>query len=313
MTVPTIHHPFYDAPLPQAHRFPMGKFARLAALLVEEGIVAGGYIRPELATRADLVRVHWADYVDRIMSQTLDAERTRRIGLPVTFEVARRALAATGGTIETARRALDAGLACNTAGGSHHAGPDGGAGFCIFNDAAVAIRALQNEGAIARAIVIDCDVHQGDGTALAFAGDDSVFTLSVHCDANFPVRKPPSSLDVGLARGAGDEAYLQALARALDEAFAVFSPDLAVYNSGIDPHADDALGHLALSDEGLAARERMVIAAVRARRIPLAIVMGGGYGVDIDAIARRHAIVHREAARFVSGQPFAPVRQRSEQ
>ena len=313
MSVPTIYHPFYDAPLPDGHRFPMGKFARLAAILKDEGLVPDGFVQPALATREELLRVHEADYVDRVLTQTLDAERTRRIGLPVSATVARRALAAAGGTIETARQALKQGLACNTAGGSHHAAPAGGAGFCIFNDAAIAIRALQAENAIGRALVIDCDVHQGDGTALAFAGDASVYTFSIHCEANYPVRKPPGSLDVGLPRGAGDALYLDALSDALDRTFAAISPDLVVYNAGIDPHAEDALGHLCLSDEGLAARERLVIAAARARSIPLAIVMGGGYGGDVDALARRHAIVHREAARFFAAQSLPAARHRSEQ
>lgn len=302
MSVPTIHHPDYDAALPAGHRFPMGKFARLADLLRMEGLVPRGFVTPAPATRAQLVRAHAPAYADAVLAATVDPAMERRIGLPVTPAVARRAAAAAGGTIETARQALRAGVACNTAGGSHHAAADGGAGFCVFNDVAVAIRALQDEGRIARALVIDCDVHHGDGTALIFAEDPSVFTLSVHCAANFPTRKPPGSLDVALPRGADDAAYLRALDDALAVAFARMAPDLVFYNAGVDPHADDALGLLTLTDDGLAARERFVCAAVRGRGLPLAIVMGGGYGPDLDAIARRHALVHREAARHLSEQ-----------
>lgn len=302
MSVPTIYHPDYDAELPAGHRFPMGKFARLAALLRVEGVAPGGFVTPTPATRADLVRAHAPAYVDAVLAAAVDPVLERRIGLPITPAVARRAAAATGGTIDTARQALRAGIAANTAGGSHHAAHDGGAGFCVFNDVAVAVRALQAEGAIARALVIDCDVHHGDGTALIFAEDPSVFTLSVHCAANFPTRKPPSALDVALPRGAGDEAYLSALDAALARALSAFHPDIVFYNAGVDPHADDALGLLAVSDDGLAARERLVCSTVRGRGLPLAIVMGGGYGPDLDAIARRHALVHREAARHLSEQ-----------
>jgi len=299
MSVPTIYSDAYDAPLPEGHRFPMGKFARLTALIVQEGLAPDGFIAPRLAEREELIRVHDPLYVDAVLTQTLDPLATRRIGLPVTADVARRACAATGGTMATARAALEAGIACNTAGGSHHAAPEGGAGFCVFNDVAVAIRALQAEGRIARALVIDADVHQGDGTALAFADEPSVFTFSIHCAANYPTRKPPSDLDVALPRATDDEAYLAALDLGIGEAFAAFDPDIVFYNAGVDPHVDDALGLLSLSDSGLAERERRVVAAVRGRQVPLAIVMGGGYGPDLDAIAMRHLIVHREAARWI--------------
>jgi len=299
MSVPTVYSEAYDAPLPSGHRFPMGKFARLAALIAHQPPVRREFIEPAKVERENLVRVHDPRYVDAILTQTLDPLATRRIGLPVTAEVALRARAATGGTIATARAALEAGIACNTAGGSHHAGPEGGAGFCVFNDVAVAIRALQAEGRIARALVIDADVHQGDGTALAFAGDLSVFTFSIHCAANYPTRKPPSALDVALPRGAGDEVYLAALDAGIGQAFAAFDPDIVFYNAGVDPHVDDALGLLNLSDAGLAERERLVLSKVRSREKPLAIVMGGGYGPDLEAIARRHLIVHLEAARWI--------------
>lgn len=288
--VPRFYHPAYDAEMPAGHRFPMSKFRRLAEVLADKGMAP--FAEPEPARREDLIRAHASDYVDAVLGMTLDAAAVRRIGLPVTASVVARARAATGGTIAAARAALQAGLAGNLAGGSHHAGPDFGAGFCIFNDVAVAARVLLDEGAVSRVLVVDADVHHGDGTALIFAEDPRVFTLSVHCEANFPTRKPPSDLDVGLPRGAGDADYLTALGAALDEALVRARPDIVFYNAGVDPHTDDALGLLDLSDDGLARREELVLSATHGRGLATTVVIGGGYGPDVDVIARRHALVH---------------------
>lgn len=217
----------------------------------------------------------------------------------MTESVGRRARCATAGTVLTALLALEHGIACNTAGGSHHARRAHGAGFCVFNDVAVAIRLLQADQTIDRALVIDLDVHQGDGTAEIFADDPSVFTLSVHAARNYPVRKVPSSLDVALDDGIGDAAYLTVLREVLPEALRRFRPDIVFFNAGVDPHADDRLGRLALSDAGLEARDRIVISTVRDAGLPLAGVLGGGYSIDIDRLARRHATLHRVAAQFV--------------
>lgn len=295
--LPVAHHPAYAPPLPPGHRFPMAKFARLAELLVEEGIVPpSGFHEPDLIRSADLVRAHDPTYVAAVLSQRVSPAEERRIGLPITEEVARRSRAACGGTLLAARLALAHGLACNTAGGSHHAGPEGGAGFCVFNDVAVAALALLEERAIGRALVVDVDVHQGDGTARIFQNDPRVFTLSLHCDKNYPVRKAVSDLDVELPVGADDHAYMRALADCLPRALAAARPDLIFYVAGVDPHADDQLGRLSLTDDGLAAREAFVIDAAIEAAIPLVGVLGGGYGPDVDAIARRHAILHRTAA-----------------
>jgi acetoin utilization deacetylase AcuC-like enzyme len=274
----------------------MEKFSRLAAHLQEIDLVGvEGFHIPSPATRTDLIRAHEAAYVDAVMSQTITPAQERRIGFAVTRSVAERSIAATGGTLLTARLALRHGLACNTTGGSHHAARVGGAGFCVFNDVAVAALALLGEGAVRRVLVIDLDVHQGDGTADIFASDPRVFCLSIHCEANFPTRKIAGDLDVGLSKGTGDHDYLAALDRALESAYS-FAPDLAFFNAGVDPHKDDALGLLSLTDEGLWARERRVIDSAMRFGVPLACVMGGGYAKDIDALARRHAIVHRVAA-----------------
>ena len=296
--LPIVHHPAYAPALPAGHRFPMPKFRALAEVLEAEGLVPGGFHMPEPAPRSVLLAAHDAPYVDAVLGARLDPVAERRIGLPITPEVRLRAQAATGGTLLTARLALAHGIACNTAGGSHHAGPWGGAGFCIFNDVAVAAAVLLNEGAVGRAVVIDCDVHQGDGTAALFAGDPRVATFSIHCAQNFPARKQRSDLDVALERGTGDDGYLAALDAALERLLDP-RPDLVFYNAGVDPHAEDKLGLLALSDAGLAARDARVIGAVRGLGIPLAGVIGGGYCDDVLRLARRHAILHRTAAAFV--------------
>jgi acetoin utilization deacetylase AcuC-like enzyme len=296
---PIVHHQAYTAEdLPAGHRFPMGKFARLAEVLRAEGLAGEGFLTPEPAGRGDLVRAHADIYVDQVLSACVPAEVARRIGLPVTPDVARRSCAAAGGTLMTARLALQHGIACNTAGGSHHAQRSGGAGFCVFNDVAVAALRLLDEGAVRRVLVVDCDVHQGDGTAEIFAEDQRVFTFSIHCRENFPVRKIPGDLDVELARGTGDKAYLGALDEGLRRALAAARPDLVFFNAGVDPHADDRLGLLALSEEGLAARDRFVIAAARAGGAALAGVLGGGYDPDLERLARRHAGLHRAAAEI---------------
>jgi acetoin utilization deacetylase AcuC-like enzyme len=288
-----VHHPHYDATsVPDGHRFPMRKYARLADLLRAAPFAQRlAWNAPEPASRDQLIRAHDPAYVDAVLTQTLDDRLARRIGFPVTADVARRATLSSGGTLLAARLALQHGLAANTAGGSHHAGPDGGAGFCVFNDVAVAALDMLAAGLARRILIVDCDVHHGDGTALVFAAEPRVFTLSVHCDDNWPRDKPPSDLDVGLPKGAGDAPYLDALARALPQAIDRARPDLVFYNAGVDPHADDRLGLLTLTDEGLRARDAQVIKVCRQLDLPLACVIGGGYSADADAVAARHRIL----------------------
>lgn len=297
--IPIVHHPAYHADIPEGHRFPMGKFRRLGEVLVAEGLVAtGGFAEPALAPDGWLRLAHDGGYVDQVLGCAVPAPIAREIGFPMVESVARRARAATGGTVLAARLALDHGLALNTAGGSHHARRAHGAGFCVFNDVAVAASVLLADRDVQRVLVIDLDVHQGDGTADIFAGDARVTTLSVHAEKNYPARKVPSTIDVGLPDRLGDAAYLDAiddvLAAVLDRA----RPDIVFYNAGVDPHVDDRLGRLSLSDEGLAERDRRVIGRVRDRGLPLAGVIGGGYDHDVDRLARRHATLHRTAAEF---------------
>ena len=275
----------------------MAKFARLAEVLIEEGLAPDGFHRPEPAAFETVAEAHDPAYVRSIFDADAPREVERRIGLPITPSVALRSRAACAGTLLAARLALQHGLACNTAGGSHHAATAHGAGFCTFNDVAVAAKNLLAEGAIRTALVVDLDVHQGDGTAEIFAGDARVFTFSIHAAKNFPARKVAGDRDVELPDGTEDDAYLAALEDVLPELLEDLRPDLVFYNAGVDPHRDDRLGRLSLSDDGLARRDRYVLEQCLSRGRPVTGVIGGGYDLDIDRLASRHATLHREAAQ----------------
>jgi acetoin utilization deacetylase AcuC-like enzyme len=309
MSLPIVHHPAYVAPMPAGHRFPMAKFGRLMAHLLKEGVVAPVQVCvPEPAPVEWLRLAHAGEYANAVLTQRLDVAAVRRIGLPITPEVARRARAATAGTVLTARLALEHGLACNTAGGSHHAFADHGSGFCVFNDVAVASRVLLAEGAVARILVVDLDVHQGDGTAAIFEGDPRVFTFSMHCRTNFPLRKQRSDLDVALDAGLEDHPYLRLLADHLPGLLEDVRPDLVFYNAGVDPHALDRLGRLALTEQGLWRRERFVLETCLNAGVPVAGVIGGGYDDDLDRLARLHAILPRVAAQLLRASRLSPTR-----
>ncbi|MEM7508092.1 MAG: histone deacetylase [Pseudomonadota bacterium] len=292
---PVIYHPDYQIPLRDGHRFPMSKYGYLHRLLLERGLLGPGrHIAPELAGDTTLARAHDTGYVTRVLSNTLLAEETRRIGLPDTAAVTRRARLAASGTLLAATIARRQGLAINAAGGSHHAARDWGAGYCVFNDVAIASAALLSQGIGGPVLIIDADVHQGDGTARIFEGDSRVFTFSIHGEKNFPARKVVSDLDIGLPDGIGDEAYLEALERGVGQALAI-APAIVFYNAGVDVCAHDRLGRLGLSLDGLRARDRLVLRRVRAAGLPLACVLGGGYG-EAPEVAERHAVLFEEAA-----------------
>jgi acetoin utilization deacetylase AcuC-like enzyme len=294
---PIVHHPAYRAEMTADHRFPMNKFQRLAEVLVEEGLVApGGFHEPEIASFELVAGAHDPAYARAVFDRTLGEAEVRRVGLPMTEAIVRRGRAATGGTLLAARLALSEGLACNSAGGSHHAGVAHGAGYCLFNDVAVAARALLGEGAVSRVLIVDLDVHQGDGSAEIFADEPRVFTFSMHAARNFPARKVAGDLDVDLPDGVQDAEYLARLGEVLPVLMDQVRPSLVFYNAGVDPHQDDRLGRLALSDAGLAARDGFVMDAALSRGVPLAGVLGGGYDKDMDRLARRHATLHRAAA-----------------
>ncbi|MBY0298989.1 MAG: histone deacetylase, partial [Methylobacterium sp.] len=267
--LPVVFHPAYEAALPDGHRFPMRKYGRLAEILAARGLVREGFVTPEPADPDTIALAHDRTYVEQVVTGTVPRAIERAIGLPVDAGVARRSLASAGGTLLAARLALAHGLAGSTAGGSHHGRRAGGGGFCVFNDVAVAALALRREGTIRRALVIDLDVHQGDGTADCLAGDPDLFTFSMHAEKNYPTDKVPGDLDVGLPDGLGDADYLDALRLHMPRLLDAVQPDLVFYNAGVDPHRDDRLGRLALGDEGLAARDRHVVGEAWRRGIPL--------------------------------------------
>lgn len=283
-----VHHPEYVAALPDGHRFPMNKYGLLMPALTALDVRYALH-EPEPMPRVAVERVHDSAYVAAVFGGTLSPAAERRIGFPVTPAVVARALRVTGGTWLAARLALRHGFAVNTAGGSHHALPDAGAGYCVFNDLAVTAQRLLDDGAVERLLVVDLDVHQGDGTAAIFAGRTDAPTFSMHAAKNFPARKAQSTRDVELPDGMGDAAYLDVLAAELPPLLDRHRPQLVLYQAGVDPHADDKLGRLALSDAGLAAREAFVVEACRSRGIALATTLGGGYGNDVGAVAARHA------------------------
>ena len=291
-----VYHPDYVAPLPDAHRFPMPKFKLLRDLLLKDGVIELEQIyQPELPPLELIELVHTSEYVRAYCEGTLEPKAQRRIGLPWSAALAHRTRIAIGGTILAAKLALEYGCACNTAGGTHHAFPSYGSGFCIFNDLAIASRVLQDRGLAGKILIVDCDVHQGDGTAVIFQDDDSVFTFSMHCEANFPGTKQQSNLDIALPLGLDDDGYLQILANHLSDLLSEVKPDLVLFDAGVDTHVSDRLGKLSLTDWGIYRRERMVLSTCKAAGYPVASVIGGGYGKDMSALVYRHSLLHRAA------------------
>ncbi len=283
-------------PLPDGHTFPMTKYSRLRELVIAEGIIAPGDLRvPDAATREQLERVHTRRYVDAVFDGTLDAREQRRIGFPWSPMMAERARRSVGATIAAARQALVDGASANLAGGTHHSFADHGEGYCVFNDVAVATRDLQDRHGISRVLIVDLDVHQGNGTAAIFADDPAVITLSIHAASNFPFRKEQSDIDIELPDGTGDLEYLAVLDEALDDGFRHARPEMVFYVAGADPYEGDRLGKLALSIEGLRERDERVFAATAAHSAPVVVTMAGGYCADVDVIARIHANTLREA------------------
>ena len=288
----------YPLPLPEGHRFPAAKYGLLRRRL-EAHAAAGAaleFVEPHAATDEELLRVHDRGYVGRVFSGTLTRDEQRRIGFPWSEPLVERSLRSTGAAIDAAAAAVEDGIAASLAGGTHHAGTSWGEGFCVFNDTAVAAREMQARGAARQVLILDCDVHQGNGTAEIFAADPTVFTMSIHGARNFPLRKHPSSLDVPLDDGTDDDAYLAALAPAVAESFDRGRPDLVFYIAGADPYEHDRLGRLRLTKQGLFDRDRLVLDAARAAGVPLAIVLGGGYSADLDAIVDIHAATMLMAA-----------------
>ena len=275
----------FTVPLPDGHRFPIAKYARLRDAVVARGLLPAEAVEePDRAERWAVELVHTARYTEAVVAGTLSSSEVRRLGFPWSEHLRERSFRTVQGTIEAARDALDTGLGINLAGGTHHAFADHGEGFCVFNDVAIAVRALQREGRLTRAAIVDLDVHQGNGTARLFADDPDVFPFSMHGARNFPFRKEQSSVDVALEDGCDDTAYLAALDRHLDAVLDAARPELVFYLAGADPYMHDRFGRLALSVDGLRERDRRVLATCRHRELPIVVTMAGGYAHRLDDI-----------------------------
>ncbi|MCQ4240252.1 histone deacetylase family protein [Stutzerimonas stutzeri] len=298
MPLPLVFHDDYSPPLPPGHRFPMEKFRLLRDHLVDSGLTTNAAIlRPELCATDVLALAHDRAYIERYCSGDMGRDELRRLGLPWSPQLAQRTVRAVGGSLLAADLALEHGLACHLAGGTHHAHYDHASGFCIFNDLAIIALSLLESGRAGRVLIFDCDVHQGDGTARILEHVPDAVTVSLHCEKNFPLRKARSDWDIELAPGMGDLEYLKVVNDTLSYLLPLYQPDLVLYDAGVDVHRDDTLGLLNLSDEGLAMRDSTVIDHCLGRDIPLIGVIGGGYDKDRALLARRHAQLHFSAAR----------------
>jgi len=300
-----IYHPRYDLNL-GAHVFPSQKFRLIHELLLQEGIAAPPEVlEPAAPADDDMLRVHTPEWVGKLKNGTLTSSDVMKLEVPYSPELVSAVWLATGGSILAGQLALRDGFACNLSGGFHHAHAGHGEGFCAINDVAVAIRRLQSDGAIKKAIVVDTDVHHGNGTAHIFREDPSVFTLSIHQENNYPAYKPPSDLDLGLADGVEDEEYLAALLPAVARVLDDFCPEILFYVGGADPYAEDQLGGLRLSKSGLKARDKGVFYAARSRAIPVATTLAGGYARRVEDTVRIHANTIVAAGELASEIPMA--------
>ena len=298
-----VYHERYDLNLGR-HVFPSQKYRWLHDRLLRTRFAAPeDFVAPEPAIDGDVLLVHGEEWVAKLRSGTLTYHDILRLEIPYSRQMVEAFWLAAGGTILTSRLALESGLAFNIGGGFHHAFRDHGEGFCAINDIAIAIRRMQRDGAIRRAMVVDCDVHHGNGTAAIFAQDQSVFTLSVHQFHNYPTEKPLSDLDIHLPDGAGDDEYLERLGNGYRASLAMFDPELLIYVAGADPYHEDQLGGLSLTFQGLRARDRLVIETAHARRIPVAIVLAGGYAESVEDTITIHATTAEVAKEVLEAAP----------
>jgi acetoin utilization deacetylase AcuC-like enzyme len=306
-----VYHDHYDLNL-GTHVFPSQKFRMVRDRVLADGIAApDDFLAPEPASDEDVLRVHSQDYVRKLKAGSLSNEEILRLEIPYSRKLIEACWLAAGGSILAGRRALEDGWAANLGGGFHHACYDHGEGFCVIHDVAIAIRRLQFDGAIERAMVVDTDVHQGNGTAEIFGGDGDVFTLSIHQEHNYPYPKPRSTVDVDLPDGIGDEDYLAILEKNLHQAFHGFAPQIVFYLAGADPYREDQLGGLALTMEGLARRDALVFDYARRHGAPVAITLAGGYARRVEDTVRIHIgtiVAMRDAAQQRSGHPARQTR-----
>ena len=282
-----------------SHVFPSVKYRLTKEALLRDRIVEpGDFVEPPPASDDDIALVHHREYLRKLQTGKLSYLEVMRLEIPYSPELIRAVWLCAGGSILAGRLALEEGVAVNLGGGFHHAYPDHGEGFCVLNDFAIAIRRLQKDGRIERAMTVDCDVHQGNGTAAIFGGDHTVYTMSIHQENNYPYPKPPSSLDINLADAVEDEEYVRELTQGLDRALAEFTPDLIFYVAGADPYRDDQLGGLKLSLEGLEKRDRLVFEKARAKSIPVAVTLAGGYARRLEDTIQIHSNTIRVAKEF---------------
>ena len=297
MELPVVNHKDYEAQLNDDNKFPIKKFGELAKALIKNKIVKNFYI-PEPCSVETLKEAHTEDYINKIKNKTLDKNEIRKIGFPLVDSVVRRSFIATGGTVLATKLALNYGIACNTAGGSHHATSNEGAGFCVFNDVAVAAKYLTSRGLANKILIIDLDVHQGNGNSEIFKNDNQVFTFSMHSKVNYPAKKSVSDLDIELEENLEDREYINILKNNLkylnEEEF-----DFVFYIAGVDIHYNDRLGKLNISDNGIFERDELVIDNFFSNKIPICGVLGGGYNDDFNKLVELHSSLHKTCAKFI--------------
>jgi acetoin utilization deacetylase AcuC-like enzyme len=312
LPIKLIYDDRYDLHL-GAHVFPSQKYRLVSERLRQDGITAAeDFLKPAPASDADILRVHTEDYVYKLKTGSLTRAEVMRMEVPYSLELIEACWLAAGGSILAARRALEDGFSANIGGGFHHAYPDHGEGFCVIHDVAVAIRRMQADGAIQRAMVVDTDVHQGNGTAAIFAGDETVFTLSLHQEHNYPFPKPPSTVDVNLPDGIGDDDYLAILERNLHRALEEFSPQLLFYVAGADPYREDQLGGLALTMDGLARRDSLVMGYAERNQVATAITLAGGYARRVEDTVSIHVNTIKAAITAAQRETRRPAQAAAE-
>mgnify|MGYP003677270617 FL=1 len=294
--LPLVFHPHYSIPFPAGHRFPMSKFRLLAETLREQGILTDdNEYQPSPLSLTALMQAHEKGYVQRFIRGELTSQEQKVIGLPWSEWLVERTLRAVSGTILTSELALQHGLACHLAGGTHHAHPSHGSGFCIFNDLAVAALAMIESGRSKKILILDCDVHQGDGTIAFFKDSTNIIPVSWHCEENYPQIKQTAGINIVIPKGANDQEYLSILKSTLPTILAEHQPDFIFYDAGVDVHQDDRLGYVNLTDDGIFARDKYVIETCVALNLPTVCVIGGGYDRQEEKVAWRHSLLHQAA------------------
>ena len=297
MKLPVVNHQDYVAKINDDNKFPIRKFGELANYLIKQKVVDKFY-KPDYCSEETLSRAHSLEYINSIKKKTIDIKYQKKIGFPINDSVVRRSFMATGGTVLASKLALDSKLACNTAGGSHHATFDYGAGYCVFNDTAVAANYLKNKGYAKKILILDLDVHQGNGNSEIFQKDKNVLTFSMHCASNYPAKKSKSDIDIELKENMEDQEYLNILKDNIKN-LNQRSYDFVFYVAGVDIHHQDRLGKLKISDEGINERDRIVIENFRSKKIPLCGVLGGGYNKSFDKLIELHSMLHKNCAKFL--------------